>query len=436
MEERFNIFKRDYNLYQYYDILFLFYNTYGSILKYNQQISNFSLEPEDYDIDISLPDIAYNYKNAFNVLSKYKNLEIKIISTNNIFLEEEAIFFVKKLGYKTVEVIREEEFENKSDLFFQIQNGKIVYTDKISSIYYIIFIKYLNHIIKLFSNKTTLQTQLDLTKLLIYLDINLNIISNNIKTIHLNDQTKTLAYKIFNKNILKTKDNRIYTITSWKDRYIQQKHFFEGTVMTIDGNVYTTEIRIDNTDIVKITDSNKILSEVLISMEHIVTQESLLNSINNDFDFLNIDLNECIEEVPNWNLKYYKLPMELINIRNKMKYLKKEELLSFIKKELTNIINNLDKSYKNSGVPLGICPSCNKGYIWKGHKAYFCDKCENFLLWNKALNTSLGFVPNKYQIKQAIKSNNFTFKIKRFTYKLFQVPIKKNNKKFWKIIKI
>ena len=265
-KDTFNIFRRDYNLYQYEEKLFLFYNTYNSLLKYDNMFNGLSSDINNYKFDLSLPQIAFNYQNPYFVLMKYKGEFdlVKVICPNNEFMVDEFKYILNRLNVESFIHVEENEFENKEIMFFETFDGVEVKTGIGTTIYYNIFLTYLNHLVNMFFLKSTIMTSMNLYKLLVYLDIKEQILSDRVKKISLIDGNTILAYKILNERLIKNKDNNLYTIQNWKDRYISHK-YFEGIILNIDGEIFTTEEKIDKYEIISINKSNKILQESLIS---------------------------------------------------------------------------------------------------------------------------------------------------------------------------
>lgn len=435
-KDTFNIFKRDYNLYQHDDNLFLFYNTYISLLKYNNIYDGLSSDIDNYKFSLDLPQIQFGYSSPYFILSKYKGdfEEVKVICPNNDFILDEFKYILLKLKVETFEHIEENEFENKDLMFFQNYSGEILKTEIGVTIYYNIFLGYLNHLVNMFFIKSTVSVSMNLYKLLIYLNVKENVVSNKIKKISLIDGTNVLAYKIINDRLIKNIDGNLYTIQNWKDRYISHK-YFEGVLLNIDGTLYTTEDKIDMHEIISISKSNKILTENLIDLEKQLPQH-IIKKILEEYDIFTVDNNDTINFIPNWNISYYNLKQDLLVskdiISNCLDY-PEDTINEIIKENIRIIINNLKEEYQNYGIPLGICPECNKGYIWQSSKGYYCDSCDTFTLWNKNLETKLGFTPNKYQIKHML-NNNRVFTIKNRKYKLIEYA--GNNSKIWNIIKL
>lgn len=435
-KDTFNIFRRDYNLYQYEDRLFLFYNTYNSLLKYDNMFNGLSSDINNYKFDLSLPQIAFNYQNPYFVLMKYKGEFdlVKVICPNNEFMVDEFKYILNRLNVESFIHVEENEFENKEIMFFETFDGVEVKTGIGTTIYYNIFLTYLNHLVNMFFLKSTIMTSMNLYKLLVYLDIKEQILSDRVKKISLIDGNTILAYKILNERLIKNKDNNLYTIQNWKDRYISHK-YFEGIILNIDGEIFTTEEKIDKYEIISINKSNKILQESLISLETQLPQSIIKKTID-EYELLEYNENEAISNIPNWNITYFDLKDDLIISKNIIASCvnQNEDYKNMIIKEnLRIIINKLEKTYKNNGLPLGVCPECNKGYIWQSNKGYYCDNCEKFVLWNKTLETKLGFIPNKYQVKHML-NNKRMFTIKNRKYKLIEYISKEN--KIWNIIKL
>lgn len=435
-KETFNIFKRDYNLYQYDDKLFLFYNTYTSLLKYNYLYNGLSSDIDNYKFSLDLPQIQSGYASAYFILSKYKGDfdNIKVICPKNEFMLDEFKYIFYKLKINQFEHIEENEFENKDPMFFEYYSGEIVQTEIGVTIYYNIFLGYLNHLVNMFFIKSTVSVSMNLYKLLIYLNIKENVHSQRIKRISLIDGTNILAYKIINDKLIKNKDGNLYTIQNWRDRYISHK-YFEGVLLNIDGTMFTTEEKIDVHEIVNITKSNKILTETYIDLEKQLPQH-LIKKIIEEYDIFTVDTNDTINFIPNWNINYFNLKNDLLvskDIISSCLDYPEDVINNIIKENIRIIMNNLKEEYQNHGIPLGICPECNKGYVWQSSKGYYCDNCDVFTLWNKNLETRLTFTPNKYQIKHML-NNNRMFTIKNRKYKL--VEYISNNVKYWNIIKL
>lgn len=432
----FNIFRRDYNLYQYEDSLFLFYNTSNSLLKYEYMFNGLSSDIDNYKFDLSLPQIAFGYQSPYFILSKYKGEfdKVKVICPNNDFMLDEFKYILNKLNVPEFEHVEENEFENKDIMFFEKFEGSMVKSGISSTIYYNIFLTYLNHLVNMFFIKSTIMTSMNLYKLLIFLDIKENMQSERVKKISLIDGNTILAYKILNDRLIKNKDDNLYTIQNWKDRYISHK-YFEGIILNIDGDIYTTEEKIDKYEIISVSKSNKILTETLLSLEQQLPQSTLKRTLE-DYDIFGFDANEAINYMPNWNIDYFELKKDLLISKDIIATCINQDedyTNEVIKENLRIIINNLESSYKHNGLPLGVCPECNKGYVWQSNKGYYCDNCEKFMIWNKTLDTRLGFIPNKYQIKHML-NNKRIFSIKNRKYKLIEYVSKEN--KIWNIIKL
>lgn len=435
-KDTFNIFRRDYNLYQYEEKLFLFYNTYNSLLKYDNMFNGLSSDINNYKFDLSLPQIAFNYQNPYFVLMKYKGEFdlVKVICPNNEFMVDEFKYILNRLNVESFIHVEENEFENKEIMFFETFDGVEVKTGIGTTIYYNIFLTYLNHLVNMFFLKSTIMTSMNLYKLLVYLDIKEQILSDRVKKISLIDGNTILAYKILNERLIKNKDNNLYTIQNWKDRYISHK-YFEGVLLNIDGTMFTTEEKIDVHEIVNITKSNKILTETYIDLEKQLPQH-LIKKIIEEYDIFTVDTNDTINFIPNWNINYFNLKNDLLvskDIISSCLDYPEDVINNIIKENIRIIMNNLKEEYQNHGIPLGICPECNKGYVWQSSKGYYCDNCDVFTLWNKNLETRLTFTPNKYQIKHML-NNNRMFTIKNRKYKL--VEYISNNVKYWNIIKL
>jgi len=436
LKDDFNIFKRDYNLYQFDDILFLFYNTYTSLLKYNKKYTGLSSNIDNYDFNLNFPEIHYGYSNPYFILSKYNGEfdEVKVICPNNEFMLDEFKFVLKKLKVHSFTHIIENDFENKDPFFYEHYDGEEVQSGIGTTIYYTMFLNYLNHLVNMFFIKSTVSVSMNLFKLLIYLNIKENEISNRIKKLTLIDGNDILAYQIINDRLIKNKDNNLYTIQNWKDRYISHK-YFEGIIINIDNVVYTTEDKIDINEIINIKDSNKILTENLIDLEEQLPQETIKKTLE-EYDIFTVDNNDTINFIPNWNISYFSLKEDLLVSKQIISSCIHEEfdyIEEVIKANLKIIIKQLKGEYQNNGLPLGICPGCNKGYIWQSSKGFYCDQCDKFVLWNKSIESKLGFTPNKYQIKHMLY-NNRMFSIKNRKYKLIEYESNKN--KFWSIVKL
>lgn len=435
-KDTFNIFKRDYNLYQYEENLFLFYNTYNSLLKYDNMFNGLSSDINNYKFDLSLPQISFGYQSSYFILMKYKGEfdKVKVICPDNDFALDEFKYILGRINIKEFEHVEENEFENKEIMFFETFEGKIVKTGICSTIYYNIFLTYLNHLVNMFFIKSTVMTSMNLYKLLIYLNIKENNKSERVKKISLIDGNSILAYKILNDRLIKNKENNLYTIQSWKDRYISHK-YFEGIIISIDGEIFTTEEKIDKFEIINVSKSNKILTEVLLDLEEQIPQSILKKTIE-EYEIFDYDENETIINIPNWNINYFELKEDLLTSKNIIANCinqDEEYTNEVIKENLRIIINKLEQNYKNNGLPLGVCPECNKGYVWQSNKGYYCDNCDKFMIWNKSLTNKLGFIPNKYQIKHML-NNKRIFTIKNRKYKLVEYMSKEN--KIWNIVKL
>lgn len=436
LKDSFNIFKRDYNLYQHEETLFLFYNTYTSLLKYNSWYEGFTSDIDKYNFKIEYPQIQYGYSNPYFILSKYKGIfdEVKVICPKNEFMLDEFRFVLYKLNVGSFNHIIENDFENIDPMFFNDYEGEPIETLIGTTIYYMIFLNQLNHLVNNFFMKSTVSVSMNLYKLLMYLSIKENPTSNRIKKLSLVDGNSILAYKILNNRLIKNKEGDLYTIQNWSDRYISHK-YFEGVILDIDGEVYTTEDKIETNEILSIKDSNKILTENLIDLEEQLPQ-FIVKKIIDDYDIFTVDSNDAINFIPQWNISYFSLKSDLIVSKSIIESCIGEDehyLTEVIKENLRIIIKNLKDEYQNNGLPLGICPECNRGYVWQSNKGFYCDECSDFMVWNKTTENKLGFVPNKYQIKHMLH-NNRIFSIKNRKYKLIEYNSSKG--KYWTIVKL
>lgn len=432
-----NIFKREYNLYQNDDTLFLFYNTNQSLLKFNLMYDKFSSNPSDYSIKLDYPTVKLNYFGAYYILSKYENLDVYVISPSNEFIKAEIVYMLNRLKVKEFNIKIENSFDNKSILFFEEYDYRKEKVILPNLIHYMVFLNYLNHMTQMFFMKSTLTVPLNLHKLLIYLNMKKTLLSNRLKGINLLDGSLLLSYRLFHPKMIKTIDNRLYTIANWDDRYLSHK-FFEGVMVDIDKYLHTTEDKIDTYEILNVVKSNKIIQETLIDLEFINPQYNISKAIE-DIDFFVTDTNDTITEIPSWNIDYDDLYSDLILIKEIFKnYFNSsdENIENLIKQNLEMILDKLKAGYRNSGMPLGICPGCLKGYVWKSNKGFYCDNCQDFTLWNKTLEKDLAFVPTRHQVKTMLNNkDNLIFTIKNNKFKLIQFSNKTENI-IWKIAKV
>lgn len=431
MKNDFTIFKRTYHLYQFEDEMFLFYRWKTRLLSYPVNLSGFSTNIDNYNLDnISDPLESYAFKDAISLLKKYKSLDVKFIGPKNDFILGEIKYLLYKLNVKEFEYIIEEIYENKSEYFYRNYLGSIENTSIDGTIYYQKYLTILNHFLKVFFFRTTVEVDISVGTLLMMLEHQNSLESNRTLIVKLESFEEILAYKLEYGRLYKDENGKQFNLINWKDRYIEDI-FDEGTVFQYNNDYYFILDKINLSEIIEIKKANYYLNEFYYDLDKVLPQSLIFQEIEK-FQFP-IDGLNTIQYIPKVDFFYPNFKNDLVEIKEIMKTIPKEQINTFIKDNIKIMIEKIKLKYKPKGKPLGICPSCETGLILNGKKGFFCSKCEDFMLWNKNIINNIGYIPSKSQMKFLLRSNTYTIYYRNRKLRLTQRKLA-NNAMFWKLL--
>lgn len=428
----YHLFRRADSLFQHDDKLFYLYSIKRSLVYY-PNLSSFYLDSSKYDFSEFEPIIGLNAKDAGRIIRNYKNPEVYVITPNDDFIRDEISYFLNSLNIKTAKYGTMNDYRTIEENFFEKIEYYEVDTSQHPTIYYQKFLRFINHFIRQYFNRLPFYSPVDMFSMLLHNKIKTekNVSSKALRVEYKGDSY--IAYELDSNVLIREKDGFAYPKMSWSNRYIPVI-YGTNTIFSIDGKYY-----IINDDIV-IEDSSSITScqitpdELYVSFCDYLPQSYITYGIEGLKQYL--DSCGVISMYPDFFFTPQDLEGQLFDAKYEIIFSPKNKVDSVIKGNIEKIFESIKKEYSKNpkkGRNLGICPACETRGVHEGRLGFFCNNCDNFLLWNKTIEKTVPEGLHPSQVAKLLKpENNLTLRYRNRKLKL-NCRVLADNKLFWSL---